>query len=151
MFRWEDHLMPGGPGDPWLYLRRYPDKGYYVALSERDLLAGLKEHDIAYLVLTGDDAGFSSLSLLPYFEEHPVFRRVAAFVYDATNQVHIFRVESSRLRPVAPPARVSEATAEALRAQLGVTEAKTLLDGLSPQGYVLTSSYGVPANEEAEP
>lgn len=147
MFRWEDHRLPEGPGEPWLYLRRYPAKGYYIALSERDLLAELKEHGIQYLVLTGDDAGFSSLSLLPYFESHPAFRKVQSFATNASNQVHIFRVNADRLGSTAPPARVSRATAEALRDRLGGEQAEALLEGLSPSGYVLTGSHGTGAAE----
>ena len=143
LFRWEDHLMPTGTAEPWVYLRRYPYKGYYVALSEQDLLASLDKHDIGYLVLTGDDAGFSSLSLLPYFEEHPGFQKVTAFVGNDANQVHIFRVLPSRLEPTAPPARVSQATADALQNQLGTQPAEALLSGLSPGGYLITDEYGV--------
>lgn len=149
LFRWEDHRMPEGPGEPWLYLRRYPFKGYYVALSERDLLADVEERGIGYLVLTGDDAGFSSLSLLPYFEEHPAFRRVASFVHDDANQAHVFQVSPSLLEPIAAPARVSEGTAEALRARFGASEAEALLEGLSPGGYVLTGEWGTGAADES--
>ena len=146
MFRWEDYMMAEGPGEPWLYLRRYPIKGYYVALSERDLLADLREHEIGYLVVTGDDAGFSSLSLLPYFEEHPAFRKVTSFVEDARNQVHIFQVLASNLEATFPPARVSGETADALQAQLGEAGARSILSGLSPGGYLLTDSYGAPSS-----
>ena len=150
MFRWEDHLMAEGPGTPWLYLRRYPVKGYYVALSQRDLLANMKEQNIGYLLVTGDDAGFSSLSLLPFYEDHPAFRKVTSFVSDARNQVHVFQVLGSRLEPVSQPALVSRETAEALRAQLGDADAQALLTGLSPEGYVLTDSYGAPSSARAE-
>lgn len=151
MFRWEDHLMAEGPGEPWLYLRRYPVKGYYVGLSERDLLDDLAEHEIGYVIVTGDDAGFSSLSLLPYFEDHPAFRNVTSFVEDAQNQVYVFQVDSSRLVPTSPAARVSGETVGALHDQLGETDARSLLNGLSPGGYVLTESYGAPsASSEAE-
>jgi hypothetical protein len=142
LFRWEDHSMPEGSGQPWLYLRRYPSKGYYVALSELDLLTELREHKIGFLVLTGDDAGFSSLSLLPYFKEHPAFREVQAFVSNGSNQVHIFRVDADRLGIIQPPARVSRATADALQQELGAEEAGRLLAGLSPEGYQLTGSSG---------
>ncbi len=148
LFRWEDHAIPQGPGEPWLYLRQYPEKLYYVALSERDLLAELVEHDIGYLVLTGDDAGFSSLSLVPYFEDHPAFHKVAAFVSDASNQAHIFQVLPSRLEPTSPPARVSRETADALQDELGPKTAHDFLVALSPGGYIITNSYGTEALSE---
>jgi hypothetical protein len=134
MFRWEDHLMPEGPADPWLFLRRYPTKGYYIALSERDFLEGLREHSIGYLVLSGDDGGFSSLSLLPYAEAQPGFALEQSFEADANNQVHIFRIDPDALEPVALPAAVSQATLDALEAQLGA-DARALLEGMTPAGY----------------
>jgi 4-amino-4-deoxy-L-arabinose transferase-like glycosyltransferase len=134
MFRWEDHLMPAGPAEPWLYLRRYPTKGYYIALSERDFLDGLREHSIGYLVLSGNDGGFSSLSLLPYAEAQAGFALEQSFEADANNQVHIFRVDAEALRPVALPAAVSQGTLDALQAQLG-PEARALLEGMNPAGY----------------
>ena len=139
--RWENHIMPSGIAEPWLYLRRYPAKGYYVALSERDLIAGLSEHNIEYLILTGDDAGFSSLSLLPYFENHPYFTPVQSFVADETNQAHIFQVVGSFNEPTNPPALVNGTTVEALEDRLGSERAKELLEGLSPGGYATSSAY----------
>lgn len=135
LFRWEDHLMPDGAGEPWLYLRRYPVKGYYIALSERDLIAGLHEHNIKYLVLAGDDAGFSSLNLLPYFNDNPYFELEASFVVDETNQTHIFRVLSGFTEPTNGPAVVSESTVSALEDELGAQRAQVLLRSLSPAGY----------------
>ncbi|MGB2695521.1 MAG: glycosyltransferase family 39 protein [Dehalococcoidia bacterium] len=151
LFRWEEDQLQDAAGAPWLYLRRYPIKGYYVALSERELLSRLREHDIGYVVVTGDDAGFSSLSLLPYFEAHPAFEKVVSFVADDENQTHILRVDPSRLQPMQPPARVSKETIEALRAKFGSTRAGELLTGLSPNGYVATEEYGVPPEDSAAP
>ena len=139
--RWEDHLLPSGVAEPWLYLRRYPRQGYYVALSERDLMAGLSEHEIGYLILTGDDAGLSSLSLLPYFENHPYFTKVRSFIADDTNQVHIFQVAGSFDEPTNPPALVNGTTVEALEDKLGPERARELLRGLSPGGYATSSAY----------
>jgi 4-amino-4-deoxy-L-arabinose transferase-like glycosyltransferase len=138
LFRWEDHRMPAGTPEPWLYLQRYPLKGYYVGLSERDLLSDIATHQIEYLVITGDDAGFSSLSLLAYFENHPAFTSVASFVANDTNQAHIFHVSDSMLVPIAQPAQVSESTARALKAAYGASEAEAILSGLSSEGYVIS-------------
>ncbi|MCI0777084.1 MAG: glycosyltransferase family 39 protein [Chloroflexi bacterium] len=141
LFRWEDHLMPSGAAEPWLYLRRHPVDGYYVALSEQDLMAGLREHEIEYLVLTGDDAGFSSLSLLPYFETHPYFKSVTSFIADDTNQTHIFQVVGTFDQPTDAPALVNDATIAALENKLGAERAQALLQGLSPGGYATSSAY----------
>ncbi|MEX0786372.1 MAG: glycosyltransferase family 39 protein, partial [Dehalococcoidia bacterium] len=143
LFRWEDHQMPDGPAEPWLYLRRYPVKGYYIGLSEQDLVHDLKEHEIGYVVLTGNDAGFSSLSLLSYFEDHPYFAKVKSFVVDDQNQVHIFRVLPALDAPISAPAVVDVSTTAALREELGQRRAHELLDGLSPGGYTAGIAYGV--------
>jgi 4-amino-4-deoxy-L-arabinose transferase-like glycosyltransferase len=151
LFRWEDHQMPAGQADPWLFLRRYPVKHYYVALSERDLIASIAENEVEYVILTGDDAGFSSLSLLAYFDGHPSFRRVATFAPDERNQAHIFQVDHDRLVVTGRPALVSEPTVQALRRRLGSDQAEAMLEALSPAGYTITPSYGAPAGAEALP
>ena len=141
LFRWEDHSMPTGAAEPWLYLRRHSVNGYFVALSEQDLMAGLREHEIEYLVLTGDDAGFSSLSLLPYFETHPYFKSVSSFVADESNQAHIFQVVGAFDEPTNAPALVNDATVAALEDKLGAERAQALLQGLSPGGFATSSAY----------
>ena len=89
-----------------------------------------------------DDAGISSLALLPYFEDQPAFRKVAAFVSDESNQVHIFEIRLADLDSTAPPARINRETADALTDELGAKPAHDLMVGLSPGGYVITGSYG---------
>ncbi len=153
LFRWEDHSMPSGEAEPWLYLRRHPIDGYYVALSEQDLMAGLREREIEYVVLTGEDDGFSSLSLLPYFQTHPYFKSVTSFVADDTNQVHIFQVVGSFDEPTDAPALVNGATVDALEDTLGAERAQELLVGLSPGGYATSSAYAAvrPPQTSARP
>ncbi len=146
-----DSALPQEPPEPWLYLRRDPSGPGYIALSEPDLLAELEEQQIGYLVLTGDDGGLSPLSLLPYFEKHPAFRMVKSFIGDDRNQVHIFRVYPFPLLPLADPARVSRVAADALQDELGARQARTLLQNLSPGGYVLTNSGDGPAESRREP
>lgn len=149
LFRWGDHRIDEETGGPWLYLRRYPVKGYYLALSEGELLDQLRRHRIGYLLLTGDDAGFSSLSLLPYFRSHPAFEEVVRVVADGDDQAHLFRIDPSRLQPLTPPARVSNATVASLRERFGPRETEVLLSGLSPKGYVTTAEYGAPPDTNA--
>lgn len=147
LFRWEDHELPTGDAVPWLYLRQYPDKLYYIGLSEVDLLASIEEHEVGYLVLTGDDAGFSSLSLLPYFEDHPAFVPVESFVHDDANQIHIFKIDPDRLISTTPPARVSRTTVASLQGTFGPEGAHELLIGLSPSGYLVTDAPGAGGND----
>ena len=146
LLSWQETTLPDGDGEPWLYLRSYPVKDSYIALSEPDLLTEIVNRKIRYLVLTGDDdAGISSLALLPYFEDQPAFRKVAAFVSDESNQVHIFEIRLVDLDSTAPPARINRETADALTDALGAKPAHDLMVGLSPGGYLITGSYGTEA------
>ena len=152
LLSWEDATLPAGDGEPWLYLRRRQASGGYIALSEPDLLTEIVDRKIRYLVLTGDDdAGISSLALLPYFEDQPAFRKVAAFVSDETNQVHIFEIRLVDLDSTAPPARIDRETADALTDELGAKTAHDLMVGLSPGGYVITGAPGSATLSAAQP
>lgn len=134
--------MATGGAAPWLYLRRDAQRGSYIGLSERDLLAAIAAHEIGYLVLTGDDGTLSSLSLLPYFQDHPAFTPVRSLVADERNQVHVFAVDAGALASTSPPARVSQPTSQALQQAFGAERAHELLIGLSPAGYVVTETFG---------
>jgi hypothetical protein len=122
MFRWEDHrLQPAVLGEPWLYVRRYPEKGYYVALSERDLLRDLRERETGYLVLTGEDAGYSSFTYLDYFLKNPAFELIHAD-QRPTSGAYVFRVRRDRLGPRPYRAVVSHDTLRALSQETGLPE-----------------------------
>jgi hypothetical protein len=122
MFRWEDHrLRPAQANEPWLYVRRYPLKGYYVALSERELLRDLRERRIDYLVLTGEDAGYSSLTYLDYFLANPAFSLLHVD-QRPTGSAYIFRVDRQRLAPHPYQAVVSGETLQALSRETGLSE-----------------------------
>jgi 4-amino-4-deoxy-L-arabinose transferase-like glycosyltransferase len=118
LFRWEDHrLKPAIADEPWLYLRRYPEKGYYVALSERDLLEDLAHRDVSYLVLTGEDAGFSSLSYLDYFLTHPAFQLVYVQEHSSQDAAVVFYVDKAQLGPNPYRAVVDPTTLAGLQAE----------------------------------
>ena len=121
LFRWEDDRLDEAASDGnCLYVRRYPTKGYYIALSEDTLLRDLRERAIDFLVLTGEDAGFSSLTYLDYFETNPAFSAVYADVKDERNAVFIYRVDREELTPIAYQAVVSEYTLDSLVAATGL-------------------------------
>jgi 4-amino-4-deoxy-L-arabinose transferase-like glycosyltransferase len=125
LFRWEDHRMLAPAEDErWLYVRRYPVKHYYVALSERDLLHELRERSADYLVLTGEDAGFSSFTYLDYFANNPAFDLVYRDRRGLNDGVYIFRVDRARLAPRPYRAVVSTETIEALAVATGLSEAE---------------------------
>lgn len=115
MFRWEDHRMRPQSAEPrWLYVVRYPVKRYYIALSEWDLLRDIRERGIQYVVLTGEDAGYSSLSYLDYFLNNPGFTLVHRDERSPGNAAYVFRVDRSRLAERAYQARTTMETLDAL-------------------------------------
>ena len=138
LFRWEDHRMgPAHEEERWLYVRRYPVKTYYVGLSEWDLLGDLRERSVDYLVLTGEDAGFSSFTYLDYFDENPAFERVYADRPSSTNGVYIYRVDRSQLAPRTYQAVLNEQTLAALAHEFGAGSPEELAAAIDPDGIVV--------------
>lgn len=138
LFRWEDHrLGPAYEDERWLYARRYPVKQYYVALSEHDLLRELEEREIDYLVLTGEDTGFSSFTYLDYFEDNPAFDLVYRDQPSSMNGVVIFRVDRESLAPQDYRAAVSERTLEALSDDLAGASQQEIAALLDPDGIAI--------------
>jgi 4-amino-4-deoxy-L-arabinose transferase-like glycosyltransferase len=135
MFRWEDHrLGEPQPDERWLYVRRYPLKGYFVALSERDLLRDLRERKIDYLVLTGQDAAYSSLTYLDYFRENPAFTLVHKDEREGANAVYVFRVDRSRLAPLPYRAAVSPGTLNAFLDGWNGASREAVIDAIDADG-----------------
>jgi 4-amino-4-deoxy-L-arabinose transferase-like glycosyltransferase len=135
MFRWEDHRLGASQADErWLYVRRYPLKGYYVALSEHDLLRDLREREIDYLVLTGQDAAYSSLTYLDYFRENPAFTLVHEDVPSSANAVYVFRVDRALLEQRPYRAAVSPATLNAFMDGWGGAARETVVRAIDPDG-----------------
>ncbi len=120
MFRWEEHRMRAPePGEPWLYVVRYPVKTYFIALSERDLLQEIADRRVDYLVLAGEDAGYSSLSYLDYFVDNPAFTLVHRDERSPGNAVYVFQVDRARLAPRPYRAQTNAETLDALAKQTG--------------------------------
>ncbi len=122
LFRWGDLDLRGGqPGDQWLYLKQFPGKGYWVGLSQQELLAYTGAHDVDYIVLTGDDVAFSSIAYASYFSGHPAFKLVHTEQYSRSDQVFVYSVDRSRLQPVAHSAVITPSNMAELRRQTGLT------------------------------
>jgi len=118
-FRWEDERLASYGQGPWLYLRRYPGKGYDIGLAQGDIIADLRERRIGYLIVTGEDAAFSSLTYLDYFLGMPGLTLVHVEDAGLAGGAYVFRVDAARLAPRDFPLTVSRRTDSALREDLG--------------------------------
>jgi 4-amino-4-deoxy-L-arabinose transferase-like glycosyltransferase len=140
LFRWESHVMPADvQGEPWLYLTRYPQKGYFIGLAENDLLGDLRDRQIDYVVISTLDAGFSSSSFNRYFEDNPAFRLVHVITATPQDEARIYRVDLSQLRPQNKPAQITASAYEYVIHRLaGEEKAAEYLERVNPAGFRLT-------------
>jgi hypothetical protein len=140
LFRWEEHLMPeDSSSDRWLYLARYPVKGYFIALAENDLLLELQRRSVEYLLVSTLDAGFSSPSFNRYFEDNPAFELVHVIAATPLDEARIYRVDSSRLASQERAAQVTRSASEYIVRLIGSQEKATeYLRRLNPAGFELT-------------
>jgi hypothetical protein len=124
LFRWgETGLRPYRPGDDWLYLRQYPGKAYWIALSQRELMEYMGAREIDYVVLTGDDVTFSSLAYASYFSAHPAFRLIYHERATPADEFFVFRVDRSHLGTMPYPMTTSPSSLEALERETGMPRA----------------------------
>jgi 4-amino-4-deoxy-L-arabinose transferase-like glycosyltransferase len=122
LFRWgDDDLRASSPDDDWLYLKRYPGKGYWIGLSQQELLAYIDAHHINYVILTGDDGAFSSLSHAAYFSAHPAFELVQHTAVTPADQLFVFSVDRTKLAPIPFSTAIGPASLRALERESGMT------------------------------
>lgn len=122
LFRWEDQdLMPARTSDVWLSLRRFPGKGYWVGLREQELLEYIRANDIDYVVLTGEDAAFSSLQYAGYFSGNPAFTLLNHIRASASDQAFIYAVDRNALVVTEYSLAISPADAASLERESGMT------------------------------
>ena len=141
LFRWEPTRLPAdSAADRWLYLTRYPQKGYYIALAENDLLAELRSRRTGYVVLNTVDAGFSSPSVIPYFDANPAFTLVCERQVTPRDATRIYAVNLNALDRQPVPARVTRSAFEGLLSRLrgDAVALQSALDRLNPAGAVLS-------------
>ncbi len=148
LFRWENHrLGPDRDYERWLYLRRYPIKHYNIALSEIDLLKDLRRLQVDYLVLSGEDAGFSTFSYLDYFTENPAFTLLHREAPDSLNAVYIFRVHRPLLEYQDRPLTISGTTLSAFVQQFedaeGAVPPAQALRVIAPYGIRVAPDDGL--------
>ncbi|MEX2245469.1 MAG: glycosyltransferase family 39 protein [Dehalococcoidia bacterium] len=104
LFRWGDtDVRPAAPDEPWISLRQFPGKGYWVALSQQELLDYAADHDVDYVVITGEDAAFSSLPDATFLLAHPAFTLLNHEAVSPSDQLFVFAVDSTRLQPIPYP------------------------------------------------
>ncbi len=140
LFRWEQHLLPAdSPADQWLYLTRYPVKGYFIGLAEDDLLLELERRQVDYVVVSTLDAGFSSPSFNRYFEENPAFELIHVITASPLDEVRIYRAKLDALEPQGKPAQVTQAAYEYVVHLIGgETPASEYLSRINSAGFELT-------------
>ncbi|TAK59355.1 MAG: hypothetical protein EPO22_10285 [Dehalococcoidia bacterium] len=150
LFRWEDdQLSPARADARWITVDEFPQKRYFTALSEEDLLAGLRRRRIGLLILSGEDAAFSSTRYLDYFHGNGAFQLVHEDREDAAS-IFIFRVDDQRLQrrsyaTVVPASVLNHLYA----AHRGRMTAREFLEGINPQGVVVRPSAGLSAELSA--
>ena len=127
-----------GESDEWLYLARYPVKGYFIALAEDDLLLELRRRDVEYVLVSTLDAGFSSPSFNHYFEGNPAFELIKVISATSSDEVRIYRVDGSSLAERSQPAQVTRPAYDAIVQILAnEDEATDYLNRLNSAGFDL--------------
>ena len=130
-------MGPAHEDERWLYVRRYPLKTYFVGLSEWDLLRDLRERSVEYLVLTGEDAGFSSFTYQDYFDHNAAFTLVYADRPSDANGIYVYHVDRTRLAPRSYQTVVSRETLTSLAGEFGEAGPEELVAAIDPDGIVI--------------
>ncbi len=122
LFRWEDReVRPARAGDTWIWLKRFEGKDYWVGLGEEELLEYIRDHEIDYVLLTGEDAAFSSLHAAAYLSANPAFKLVEARRRSPSDQFYLYRVDRSALARIAHSTTLSPSDAASLVAESGLS------------------------------
>jgi hypothetical protein len=122
LFRWEDaNLRPSSPSDTWLHLRQYPGKNYWIGLRQQELLAYIADHQIDYVVLTGDDGLFSSVHYASYLSRHPAFTLLDETAASTVEHAFVYAVNRTELAPIDHSTAISPHDAAALERETGMS------------------------------
>ncbi len=121
LFRWEDdELRETQPGDTWLHLQQFPNKGYWVGLSEKELLAFIAANNIEYVVLTGDDIAFSSSAYAWYFTANPAFALLGTVEGTGGDRMFAYAVDRTRLTSLSHSTSIHPRSMSELQSLLGL-------------------------------
>jgi hypothetical protein len=122
LFRWgENEVRPYADGDGWMYLRQYPGKAYWIALSQGELMEYIAARQIDYVTVSGDDATFSPLAYALYFGAHPAFELVYHDTRSASDQFFVYRVDRAQLGVIEFPLMTSASSFQALQRGTALT------------------------------
>lgn len=125
LFRWGDgDLRAGRPGDRWLALEQFPGKGYWVGLSQQELMEYIGANESDYVILTGEDVAFSTLSYAAYFQAHPAFTLLYYRKHSSADQLFVFAVDRARLGTLPWSTAISPASFASLQKETGMTQAQ---------------------------
>jgi len=150
LFRWgESDVRPYRRGDDWMYLRRFPGKDYWIGMSQQELMEYIGARRIDYIVLTGDDATFSSLGYASYFTLHPAFTLLYHDEVSPSQQFFVYRVDRSRLGSIDYPLNINPSSFEALQRETGLAPA-ALEWTLGVRIRVSSMETGISPQEELE-
>jgi len=74
MFRYDDADLDLDDGRSWIWLGVARNRAYYAGLAYEDLLGELESSGAGYLLITGEDGGFSSAQLAHFASRAPRLR-----------------------------------------------------------------------------
>lgn len=149
LFRWEDsELRETQPSDTWLHLQQFPNKGYWVGLSEQELLAFIDANDIQYIALTGDDIAFSSSAYAWYFTANPAFEMLGTVKGTGGDRMFAYSVGRASLAPIPHSTSIHPRSATELQSLLNF-DLSEISDALGTPLRV-TDADGVLSERELE-
>jgi 4-amino-4-deoxy-L-arabinose transferase-like glycosyltransferase len=95
MFRYEDAQTDLQAPRHWLALHRHDLGSYMVGLAEEDLVAMIQRSGAGFVLLSGDDGGFSSTRSRSYFDTNPAFTLIQAHEGDVRS--YLYRIDGAAL------------------------------------------------------
>jgi 4-amino-4-deoxy-L-arabinose transferase-like glycosyltransferase len=151
LLRYDDPSVDVHAPRHWIYLREHAERDYAIGLAEEDLLGSIGESHAGYILLSGDDAGFSALSYLPYFQSNPAFRLVGSTGAGAVRS-YLFAIDRDHLQLAAGPLFLELRDIAYIDASVGDG---TPGDGafwqrIAPDGIVLNGGARIDADAAAE-
>lgn len=151
LLRYDDAAVDVHAPRHWIYLREHAERDYAIGLAEEDLLSSIEESHAGYILLSGDDAGFSALSYLPYFESNPAFRLVGSTGEGAVRS-YLFAIDRDHLRLADGPLFLDLRDIAYIDASVGdgTPGDPAFWQRIAPDGIVLNGGARIDANAAAQ-